>query len=280
MHPLLSVPMSASAYRTLAALVYEHSRIRLGPDKQSLVANRLRSRLRALGLDSFDAYCERCQSSVGEDEIEQLVDLISTNHTRFFREPEHFTHLTHRILPEWIPRLEADGTPFRVWSAATASGEEAYTLAVVVSEFLRLRVMADWRVEASDISRRMLARAEKGIYRMEDVGMVPPELLRRYFQKGVASRQGACRIRPELRAHVRFHRINLFQSEYPVDRPQHVIFCRNVMIYFDPPSRASLVRALSACLAPGGYLVVGHSESLLGLRHDLEAVRQGIYRKP
>lgn len=280
MHASYSVPLSGAAYRTLAGLVYHHSRIRLGPDKQPLLANRLRNRLRTLGLDSFDAYCALLESAPDGEEIEHLVDLISTNHTKFFREPEHFAHLTHRILPELVPQLEASRSPLRVWSAATASGEEAYTLAVVLAEHFRVPPAVDWQVEASDISRRMLVRASEGIYRMTDVATVSPELLKRYFLKGVAARTGSCRVRAEIRDRVQFHRINLFQTEYPVAKPQHVIFCRNVMIYFDPPSRGALVLKLARHLAHGGYLVIGHSESLQGLRHELEPVRQGIYRKP
>jgi len=123
MHASFTATLSAEAYRTLVALVYQHSHIRLGPDKQSMLANRLRKRLRALELVSYDAYCGLLRSAQGPDEIEQLVDLISTNHTRFFREPEHFTFLTGRMLPELLPRLVAEGSPLRIWSAAGSSGE-------------------------------------------------------------------------------------------------------------------------------------------------------------
>ena len=138
----------------------------------------------------------------------------------------------------------------------------------------------DWQVEASDISHRMLDQAERGIYPLDTRHALPPELLRRYFQRGVGARAGNCRVKAELRKRVRFQRINLFQAEYPVPREQHVIFCRNVMIYFDPPSRATLVQKLTRQLAPGGFLVIGHSESLMGIRHDLESVRQSVFRKP
>ncbi len=271
--------LSAGAYQTLANLVYQHSRIRLGPDKQPMLANRLRKRLRALGLARYDEYCAVLRSERGPDEIEHLVDLISTNHTKFFREPEHFTFLTGRILPELMPRLAADGSPLRIWSAAASSGEEPYTIAIVLAEFFRQQVGVDWVVEASDISHRMLDHARTAIYPLDRIPPAFPELLKRYFQRGVGDRAGTCRVRPELREHVRCQRINLFQTEYPVAREQHVIFCRNVMIYFDPPSRAVLVQKLTRHLAPGGFLVIGHSESLLGLGHDLEPVRQSIFRR-
>jgi chemotaxis protein methyltransferase CheR len=245
-----------------------------------MLATRLRRRLRALQLDSFDAYCDILMSPQGPEEIEHLVDLISTNHTGFFREPDHFTFLTDRILPGLVPQLSASGTPLRVWSAAASSGEEPYTLAIVLAEFFRALPGVSWQIEASDISRRMLEQAEQGIYRLDARHTLAPERLRRYFQRGVGIRAGTCRVKAELRERVRCQRINLFQPEYPVPRDQHVIFCRNVMIYFDPPSRGILVNKLARHLSPGGYLVIGHSESLMGLRHELEPVRQSIFRKP
>jgi len=275
----VTATLSAGAYQTLANLVFQHSRIQLGADKHTMLANRLRKRLRALGLACYDEYCAVLRSDRGPEEVEHLVDLISTNHTKFFREPEHFTFLTNRILPELAPRLAAAGTPLRVWSAAASSGEEPYTLAIVLAEFFRQQPSGDWQVEASDISHRMLEHARAAIYPLDRVPPSFPELLKRYFQKGVGDRAGTCRVKAELRKRVRFQRINLFQAEYPVPRDQHVIFCRNVMIYFDPASRATLVQKLARQLAPGGLLVIGHSESLLGIRHDLEPVRQSVFRK-
>jgi len=294
MHPSFTAKLSAEDYRTLAALVYQHSRIRLGPDKQSMLANRLRKRLRTLGLTCYNDYCGVLHSAQGPDEIEQLVDLISTNHTRFFREPEHFNFLTARILPDLVSRLASEGNPLRIWCAAASSGEEPYTLAIVLSEYFREHPAVDappstlnpqpstlpWLIEASDISHRMLEHAEQGIYPLDTQHALAPELLRRYFQRGVNVRAGKCRVKAELRQRVRFQRINLFQAEYPVAREQHVIFCRNVMIYFDPASRATLVQKLTRQLAPGGFLFIGHSESLMGIRHDLEPVRQSVFRKP
>ncbi len=280
MHASFTATLSAEAYRTLVAVVYQHSHIRIGPDKQPMLANRLRKRLRALGLVSYDDYCAVLRSGRGPDEIEQLVDLISTNHTRFFREPEHFTFFTGRMLPELIPRLAAEGSSLRVWSAAGSSGEEPYSLAIVLAEFFRESATVDWRVEASDISHRMLLEAERGIYPLDPRHALPPELLKRYFQRGVGIQDGTCRVKSELRKRVRFQRVNLFQAEYPVPREQHVIFCRNVMIYFDPASRATLVQKLTRQLSTGGFLVIGHSESLMGIRHELESVRQSVFRKP
>jgi chemotaxis protein methyltransferase CheR len=280
MHSLHDHSLSAQAYRTIVEVVYEHSRIKLGNDKQTLLSNRLGKRLRELGLSSYDEYCNKLKAFGAQDEIEHLVDLISTNHTRFYREPDHFTYLTEKILPGLIPKLQSERTPLRIWSAASSSGEEPYTLAIVLSEYLRAHPSVTWKIEASDISRSIIAKAERAIYRMDAVEPVPMELLRRYFQKGVGEHDGYCRVRKELREKVRYARVNLFQDEYPITPKQHVIFCRNVMIYFDIPSREEAVRRLARFLAPGGYLIVGHSESLMGVRHSLVGIKQGIYQKP
>ena len=271
---------SPRAYNTIAELVYQHSRIKLGDDKQALLANRLRTRLRDLGLGSFDEYCDLLQSRAGDEEISRLVDLISTNHTKFFREPEHFTFLSETILPELVPRLREEGSPLRIWSAAASSGEEPYTLAIVLAEFLRAQPPLPWQVTGSDISQRALAKARQGIYPAEALEPVPDHLKKRYFQQGTGPREGSCRIKPELARHVHFEAINLFQPEYQVPAAIEVIFCRNVMIYFDAPSRGGLLRQLTSHLAPGGYLFVGKAESLFGLTHGLENVQHSVYRKP
>ena len=276
----MTMSFSGKAYRFLIDLVYEHSRIRLGADKQALLANRLQKRLRVLGLESYEEYCAVLRSPDGLDEIEVLVDLISTNHTKFFREPDHFSFLVKQALPALLPRLAASGSPLRVWSAAASSGEEPYTIAIVLAEHLRANPSMEWEITASDISKRMLAEAKRGIYRIDAVKPVPPDLLKRYFQKGFGVRAGTCRIKPEIQERVRFERINLFQAQYPALAKQHVIFCRNVMIYFDVPSRTTVVQRLTRHLSPGGYLVVGHSESLLGIRHGLQPIKQGIYQRP
>ena len=182
-----SATLSAGAYQTLADLVFQHSRIHLGADKQTMLANRLRKRLRALGLACYDEYCALLRSGRAPDEVEHLVDLISTNHTRFFREPEHFAFLTNRILLELAPQLVAAGLPLRVWSAAASSGEEPYTLAIVLAEFCRQCPALDWQVEASDISHRMLDHARAGIYDLDRVPPAIPEILKRYSRRAWAS---------------------------------------------------------------------------------------------
>ena len=272
--------LSDQAFRILVDLVYEHSRIRVGPDKQLMLANRLRKRSRSLGFHSCGDYAVAVAERGGADEVEELVDLVSTNHTQFFREAEHFEFLRKTAIPQFLPAAVASGSPLRVWSAASSSGEEPYSIAVTLAEQLRGHPTAHWEVLASDISKRMLAHAQLGVYRMDRVGAVRPEWLQRYFEQGFAESHGKCRVRAELKRRVQFERINLFQDRYPIAARQHVIFCRNVMIYFDLPSRQAAVEKLAGHLVPGGYLVIGYSESLLGLKHALQPVGQGIYKLP
>jgi chemotaxis protein methyltransferase CheR len=243
------------------------------------MANRLRKRLSILNLESYEDYCDVLHSPHGSDEVEEMVDLISTNHTRFYREPEHFSFLTQQALPALVHPLRTACTPLRLWSAAASSGEEPYTMAIAVADFLRSHPGLEWEIVATDISRRMLTVAHEGIYSMDSVKPVPLEQLKRYFKKGVGVRTGVCQVKPELRKHLQFERVNLFQPHLPVPANQHVIFCRNVMIYFDLPSRALAVKRLAQHLAPGGYLMVGHSESLMGINHGLYPVQQGVFQK-
>jgi chemotaxis protein methyltransferase CheR len=274
------VPLTAQAYEFLANLVYDRSRIRLGPDRQSLVTGRLRQRLLALGLDTYDDYCTLLRSPQGADEVDALIDLISTNHTHFFREPSHFDLLTLQLLPKLAETAIREMRPLRFWCAACSSGEEVYSLAIVLAEFSRLRPAVQWQIEASDISQRMLERCQQGIYDADKVSVPQPEWLERYFLRGIGDRDGYYRVKTELRRLVTVRYVNLFQDVYPVPRGLDVIFCRNVMIYFDVPSRTTLIERLSDQLAPGGYLFVGHSESLIGLRHGLRTIAPSVYMRP
>lgn len=271
--------ISHEAYRFIAEKVYEHSRIRLGDDKQALVSGRLAKRLRQLRLPSFEAYCDLLKSAKGGDEIGPLVDLISTNHTHFFREIEHINFLRDVALTEWFPRVTQRHEPFRFWSAASSSGEESYTVAITLAEYARTHGHFNWQIEATDISSRILAKAQAAIYDEDRLKLPRPEWLPRYFQKGSGEYAGQYRVKDVLTRNVKFHRLNLLQAQYPVQPNQHVIFCRNVMIYFDTPTQQELVLKLINQLAPGGYFVVGHSESLLGIKHPLKSMKPGIYRK-
>lgn len=277
--PSHDLALSARDFAFLSQLIHDRSRIYLGPDKQPLLAGRLARHMRSLGCDGFGAYCALLSAPSGANEIDVLIDMITTNHTHFFRERGHFEFLEHHVLPILATRVLAAGRSLRVWSAAAASGEEPYSLAIVLSEYARSRPLPDWRVYASDISRRMVDRCRQGIYEAKKVELPAAELLPRYFRRGFGPRQGYYRLKPEVRGSVTVEAANLFQESYPVPAALDVIFCRNVMIYFDAASRAQLVDRLFEQLAPGGFLFIGHAESLLGLRHQFKQLRPGVYRR-
>jgi len=278
---MLTATLSPDHLQFIRRLVYEHSRITIEDRKIDLVHSRLAKRLRALKLDDYDAYCQLLQSENAAAEIQQLVDVISTNHTFFFREEKHFQFLRDRAVPELAARLEAaNGRLFRVWSAACSSGEEPYSIAILLNEHPRLGQGLDWRVLATDISTRILQRAALGVYDLERVRNVPDPWFRRYFLLSRDRKSGKCRVRPELQRRIDFRNLNLFQPEYQIGPPFQVIFCRNVMIYFDRESQEKLVARLFENLIPGGYLMVGHSESLLGVRHDFRMIQAAIYQRP
>lgn len=268
-------------YAGIARIVYEHSRISLGGGKKELVASRLGKRLRLLGCASYRDYCKLIEGPAGDDEINHLVDAISTNHTFFFREKKHFDFLEQVVLPEFhsTPAFRRDGT-FRVWSAAASTGEEPYSIAMTLAMHGDRRPGFHWLMECTDISRTAIEAARAGVYPNERTAEMDPLTRKRFFQRGIGSQVGKCRVKSELRDRIGWHVMNLFQEAYPFDGKFHVIFCRNVMIYFDRASQELLVHRLARMLVPGGYLKVGHSESLANIRHGLTTVQPAVYRKP
>ena len=270
--------MRDSEFDFIRNLVYERSRISLSPDKRQLVTARLGKRLRAMNVPTIGDYCRLLQAPGADQELTNLIDAISTNHTFFFREAAHFDFLRDTVIPEMMPRAAAERwSRFRVWSAACSSGEEPYSIAITLAENL---LTFPWHIDASDISTRILARAAAGIYTRETVSRLPREVLRNHFQRGFGPQDGNYRVKRALRDRVTFHHLNLLESELPTRELFHVIFCRNVMIYFDRPTQDELVNRLANRLLPGGYLFVGHSESLTQMRHNLQPVRPAVYRKP
>jgi len=264
----------------LRELIYERSRINLGPEKRVLITSRLAKRLRELRLGSYSEYCALLRSPEGEQEFTFLIDRISTNHTHFFRELKHFEFLEHKFLPAWRSKQGERGETLRVWSAASSTGEEPYTIAIHLAEHLAAADTGAWQIDATDISTRVLGLARQGVYETEKLTGVSAEQIRRYFQKGVGEREGQFRVKAELRERVRFHHLNLLQPPYPFKQPFHLILCRNVMIYFDRPTQEALVAQLTDWLVPGGHLLVGHSESLGNIKHSLKLVQPAVYLKP
>jgi chemotaxis protein methyltransferase CheR len=270
--------LSDADYDFLCRLIYERSRIHLGHDKKILVASRLAKRLRHHGLKSYGEYCELLRSPAGAEELTFLIDRISTNHTTFFREQKHFDFIRDVVVPQWKAARRAE--PFRVWSAACSTGEEPYTLAIHLAEHFAPAEANRWTIEASDISTRVLEIAQQGVYESDRLTGVSPELLRRNFQRGTNKWEGHFRVKDELRQRIHFHHLNLLDTAYPFAFQFDLILCRNVMIYFDRPTQEVLVSQLGAKLLPGSHLLVGHSESLSGVKHTLKMVHPAVYLKP
>lgn len=271
--------ISKQAYAYLAELIYRYSRIHLGEHKQQLLTSRLRKRRVELRLKDFDAYCELLRARKNDDEIAFIVDAISTNHTHFFRERAHFDFLIQHALPELTRRIANPKESIRCWSAASSSGEEVYTIAICFAEYERLQKPLKWEILGSDISYRMLEKAQSAVYEQSRLELPSQELLQRYFQKGSGKFEGSCRVKEALRKKVTMKRVNLFDPTYPISAEQHLIFCRNVLIYFDKSSQSELIRKLSLQLAIGGYLFIGHSESLMGIDHRLRPLGHGIFMR-
>ncbi len=271
--------ISEPDYRFIRELVYRHSRIALGPDKKELVSARLGKRMRARKIPTIGAYCQLLRSADGVGEIGGLIDAISTNHTFFFREEAHFKALREHILPELDERRARLRWPaLRVWSAACSTGEEPYSIAITLDQHFGPAPSWPWSIQATDISRRVLELARQGIYPAQAIAKLPPAAAKMYFSSGYGPQAGNHRVRPALASRVRFSQLNLLDGPLPFSEPFHVIFCRNVMIYFDRATQEELVSRLSRMLVPGGWLLVGHSESLSTLRHNLKMVHPAIYR--
>jgi chemotaxis protein methyltransferase CheR len=251
-----------------------------GDSKRELVSARLGKRLRATGLSSYGDYCQKLQKDPQSGELYHLIDAISTNHTFFFREVNHFNFLNQTILPEFAARKLGNSNSLRVWSCACSTGEEPYSVGISLQEFFERQPGLDWQIQCSDISTRVLDFAAKGIYDKERLKNVRPEWLRKYFQKGERQMDGYFRVRPELASKIKYQRVNLFAPSYPWNEKFHVIFCRNVMIYFDRQTQQELVGRLASHLLPGGYLLIGHAESLAGVQHPYQSIKPAIYQLP
>ena len=262
-------------FREISRLAHERFGLDLKPGKEALVASRLGKKLRQRGFGSFSDYYQHVLSDGSGEALVELIDALTTNHTSFLRERAHFEFLSRAVVEEFAGSL-----PLEIWSAACSSGEEPYSIAMCVMDALaRARsTNRGLRIFATDISTRVLDMARRGVYPAERFREMPDAWRRAYLLKGVGSSEGSFKVKPELARLVEFERINLIEP-FRGSRLFQVIFCRNVMMYFDKATQQDIVQRLSARLEPGGYLFVGHSESLTGVRHELEYVCPAIYRK-
>ena len=280
-NPWQACEPSADDFRRLTSVVHQISGISLNETKRALVTHRVSPRVRALGFTTFGEYVEFACAPENGDEMVHLLDLLTTNETQFFREPQHFEFLETRLLPTWRQQADAGRRPrtIRAWSAACSTGQEPYSLAMqLLSE---CPAEQGWRIEviATDLSTRALAVAREGEWPIERASQIPERYRHDFMLRGVGEREGRMRASRALRETIQFARLNLNDEQYDLAGPFDLIFCRNVLIYFSPDGRAEVVDRLTRYLAPGGRLFVGHAESLHAHRGDLRAVSPTIYER-
>lgn len=263
--------LNEQEFKQFSDLIYRIAGISMSPAKKPLITSRLAKRLKHHQLTSYGDYFNFITSARGKDELQQAVDSLTTNETHFFREPKHFDFLRQRLIP-----ARPVGKGLRIWSAACSSGEEPYSIAMVLDDLLGKE---PWEVVASDISNRILDKARSGLFPIERLPEIPKPYLTRYCLKGVDEHDGTLLIEKSLRDRVRFLSHNLTQPP-PRLEPFDVIFLRNVMIYFDQETKRQVVSRLLPLLRPGGHFLVGHSESLNGVTDELRSVLPAVYRKP
>jgi chemotaxis protein methyltransferase CheR len=261
--------MSAAEFAWIASYIYDVAGIQLKDGKQAMVAGRLDRRVRHFGLDSYGQYFDLLARPDHADEAVLAVDLLTTNETYFFREPQHFD-----LLPRLLP--VRPGRPVRVWSAASSTGEEAYTIALTLAGVLG---QAAWEIVGTDISTRVLETARRALYPLEAAERIPEQLRRTYCLRGTGRYEGFMTLQTDLRRRVQFQHANLTKP-LPELGLFDVVFLRNVMIYFDQETKQQLARRIARLVRPGGHLLIGHAESLNGLDVPFRLVSPSVYRLP
>ena len=276
---LLTLELSERQFNEISDLVKSLCGINLHDGKKELVKARLTKRLRKLNMCSFADYMNLVKSDAGGNELTNMLDALSTNLTSFFRENEHFEYLAGQILPSIVNMSEQTGKRLRIWSAGCSSGEEPYTIGMVANDQIPDLRSWDAKILATDISTRVLDRAAKAVYGADRVKTVPAQSRSRYFDCIETRPDRIFRIAEPVRSLVHFAQLNLM-NHWPMQGPFDVIFCRNVMIYFDKVTQGRLINRFYELLAPGGTLFIGHSESLAGVEHKFQYTQPTIYQRP
>ena len=274
--------LSAADFERIADLIGREVGIRLPPGKRLMVEGRLRRRLRALELQNFDIYCRYLFSGNGlQAELPNLINVVTTNKTDFFREPEHFNLMRSMLVPGLLAARSGTHQPLlKVWSAAASTGAEAYTTAMVLADLARQNKDFPFAILGTDVSTEVLDTARRAIYPADQIMPVPAEYQSRYLlwprRRGL---RNEVRIVPELRRHVRFEHLNLMDTSYPYDRDVDIILLRNVLIYFSKSDQAAVISRLVGHLRPGGYLLLGHSESMIGTAVPVRQVAPAVFQR-
>ncbi len=275
--------LSPELFNRFTRFIKQNCGIHLVPSKHTMLEGRLRKRMRQLLLPTFEDYAHYIfrKSNNATDEMVHFLDVITTNKTGFFREKPHFDYMVSEVLPEFMKQHDRHRlSTFRIWCAGCSSGQEPYTLAIVLNEFAEKNPTFSYAILATDLSKRALDKAKTAVYDSDQLEDIPPEYRHKYF---IATRTGdnnQLRVIATLRETIMFRRLNFLDSAFPIKEPLQAIFCRNVMMYFDRATREKLVNRFTDKLAPGGYLFTGHSESLAGFPANLKPVASSVYQKP
>jgi chemotaxis protein methyltransferase CheR len=278
----MTVMINTHDFQQLSSLIYQELGIKMPESKSTMLTGRLGKRLRALNMASFAQYCDFLFSPRGlQEEMVHLINAVTTNKTDFFREPSHFSYLIERTLPTLQAEFQLHlRRPLRIWSAGCSTGEEPYTLAMVLAEVQETRPAFRYEIIATDISTRVLEVARRAVYPMERIEPIAPHYRKKYLLRGRDKNNPEFRIVPELRKKIRFGRLNFMVDDFALPELVDIIFCRNVIIYFDKATQEQLMHKFSRYLNRGGYLFLGHSESLHGYETPFVQVAPTIYRKP
>jgi chemotaxis protein methyltransferase CheR len=281
MQQTMKAAMSNELFKRLSEFIYAESGIKMPLSKKTMLESRLLKRVRTMGLTTFSEYCNYLFSPEGiASELIHMIDVVTTNKTDFFREPQHFEYLMEYAVPNIIKSSGAGiRRPLMVWSAACSSGEEPYTLAMILDFFSWKVQRFKYLVLGTDISTRMIETARLGIYQEEHAVPIPIELRLKYLMRSKDRSKSIVKIVPELREHVKFRRLNFMDGDFGMREKMDIIFCRNVLIYFDRPTQEKVISKLCTYLHTGGYLFTGHSETLSGMTVPLDTVANTISRR-
>ena len=274
-----NVHLSEKTFRKFSTFIHSRYGIKLPPVKRIMLESRLRKRLRALNIPDFDAYADYVLCGDNPDELVNMANVVSTNKTDFFREPHHFTTLTAQVLPELLSRKTKKSEPIKLWSAACSTGEEPYTLAMVLSEFAGEHHRISFNILATDLSTKVLHHAARAVYAESRITPIEMDLRRKYLLRSRDPLAHTVRIVPALRNTIRFRQMNFLEDAFPDDESFDIIFCRNVLIYFDRETQKKILSKMCATLRPEGYLFIGHSESLYGLDLPVRTIKSTLYQK-
>ena len=279
LNEIFNAKMTSNDFNRLSNFIFKQSGIKMPPVKKVMLQSRLQKRLRQLKITSFKEYADYVFSDMGQkNEIIHMLDVVSTNKTDFFRESVHFEYLTQAVLPDFIENQKLNYN-LKVWSAGCSSGEEPYTIAIVLNEFKKKNLKFNFSILGTDISTQILQNAATAVYKEERIANIPIELKKDYFLKNKDREKKTVRVIKDLRKKVEYQRLNFMNSTYNLPDIYDIIFCRNVLIYFNREIQEQVINKLCCKLKKSGYLFIGHSESILGMKVPLEQIKPTIFRR-